>query len=47
VRAAALLERGAPGREETMDGVRREINDWVSRYRRWVVCWPSAGAGDT
>ncbi|EFN51966.1 hypothetical protein CHLNCDRAFT_59045 [Chlorella variabilis] len=34
VRNAALLERGAPGREETMESVRKEINDWVARYRR-------------
>jgi photosystem II Psb27 protein len=34
VRAAALLERNAPNREEKMDAVRSEINDWVARYRR-------------
>ncbi len=34
VRNAATLERDAPGREETMAGVRKEINDWVARYRR-------------
>ncbi|KAI3430550.1 hypothetical protein D9Q98_005143 [Chlorella vulgaris] len=33
-RSAALLERNAPGREETMESVRKEINDWVARYRR-------------
>jgi photosystem II Psb27 protein len=34
VRSAALLERNAPNREETMNEVRKEINDWVARYRR-------------
>ncbi|KAL4448840.1 hypothetical protein ABPG77_007557 [Micractinium sp. CCAP 211/92] len=34
VRAAATLERDAPNREETMNAVRKEINDWVARYRR-------------
>lgn len=34
VRSAALLERDAPNREETMAAVRKEINDWVARYRR-------------
>lgn len=34
VRNAATLERDAPGREETMEAVRKEINGWVARYRR-------------
>lgn len=34
VRSAATLERDAPGREETMAAVRKDINDWVARYRR-------------
>ncbi|PRW32896.1 Photosystem II repair PSB27- chloroplastic [Chlorella sorokiniana] len=34
VRSAATLERDAPGREETMAAVRKDINNWVARYRR-------------
>ena len=30
----AQLERDAPGREDTVTSVRKEINDWVAKYRR-------------
>lgn len=34
VRNAATLERDAANREEIMADVRKQINDWVARYRR-------------